>query len=471
MARFPLFDVHQEGRSPRTSAQEHINVYCDLKPQGDRSQMEWHGRAGLEAFTTVIEAHPSRGMLGVENYLYTVHEDQFYRVNLAGTVENKGTLLTTNGRVDMASNGAEVLVVDGSRTGYLYTIATDTFIQLDECEFPDDPAAVTVDFEGGYFIITKEESGEFNISGLYDGTSWDPLEFATAEGFPDNLVRVIVEKAEVILFGNQSTEFWQNVGNVDFPYQRVRGGAIEFGLAARWSVADVSKTVMFLASNRSGEVQVVRLQGYQAVPVSTPDVDRLINSYAVVSDATGLSYTYDGHDFYQVNFPSAGKSWLFDNNTGMWSELQYGTEGARHRAEISTKFGNDIILSDYETGALYKQSPTTYADDGVSFAKQIQSRHVHFEKEMHISKLWVDFEPGAGLATGQGDDPQCMLSVSRDGGHTFGPERWTSIGKRGAFATRAIWRRLGRAYNFVFRIRVSDAVKFVVTNSNYLDAR
>jgi len=471
MARFPLFDVHTTGRSPRTTAQTHINVYANLEPQGDRAQMHWHSRAGLENFSTVIEAHPSRGMLGVENYLYTVHEDQFYRVNLAGTVENKGTLNTTVGRVDMASNGAEILVVDGSDTGYLYTIATDTFESLDECEFPKDPGAVTVDFEGGHFIVSLEESGEFRISGLYNGKDWPALDFATAEGFPDNLVRVIVEKAEVILFGNQSTEFWQNVGNVDFPYQRVRGGAFEYGLAARWSVADVSKTVMFLASNRTGQVQVVRLQNYQAVPVSSPDVDRLINDYDVVSDATGLGYTYDGHDFYQINFPSAGKSWLFDNNTGMWTQLQYGTAGARHRAEISTKFGNDLVLSDYESGVIYKQDATVYADDGVLFAREMQSRHVHFEDEVSISQLWVDFEPGVGLATGQGDDPQCMLSVSRDGGHTFGPERWTPIGKRGRFRTRAIWRRLGRAYDFVFRIRVAAPVKMVLTNSNYVQAQ
>ena len=472
MARFPLFHTMQEGRSKRSTAQRHINVYAEITPDGDRSQLTFYGRPGLDAFTEIVAGPPSRGMIAIENYLYTVNAGTFYRISLSGTTESKGTLNSDREKVCMTHNGREILIVDGTDFAYLYNLFTEEFTTLQPCDFLGDGIkAITCDFEGGFFLVSLVADPTSNIgqrfykSGLYDGSSWNLLEFASAEGFPDNLVRIIVQESQVILFGEQSTEFWQNIGNGDFPYQRIRGGAVEFGLAARWSVADVRDTVMFLARNRSGEVQVVRLQGYQAVPVSSPDVDHLINQYDTVADATGIGYTVDGHSMYQINFPGAGTSWMYDNATNVWTELQAGAVGARHRAEIGVQFNGKITLSDWEDGNIYTQNTQTYSDNGTAFAKEVISRHMAMEQYLRISRIWADFEMGVGLATGQGSDPQAMLQVSQDNGHTYGAERWTSIGKIGEYVPRAIWRRLGRAYGWTVRIRVSDPVKFVLTGA------
>jgi hypothetical protein len=56
-----------------------------------------------------------------------------------------------------------------------------------------------------------------------------------------------------------------------------------------------------------------------------------------------------------------------------------------------------------------------------------------------------------------------MLQVSRDGGRTFGAEKWVSIGKVGQYLSpRAIWRRLGSARDFVFQFTLTDPVKFTL---------
>ena len=64
----------------------------------------------------------------------------------------------------------------------------------------------------------------------------------------------------------------------------------------------------------------------------------------------------------------------------------------------------------------------------------------------------------------QGTNPQCYLQISRDGGHTWGEYLQTELGRRGEFNSRAEWRRLGQARDWVFKIRVSDPVKFVLTD-------
>ena len=82
---------------------------------------------------------------------------------------------------------------------------------------------------------------------------------------------------------------------------------------------------------------------------------------------------------------------------------------------------------------------------------------------MIVDELFIDMETGVGLASGQGSDPQAMLTVSRDGGRTFGNELWTTIGAVGAYTARVVWRRLGLARDWVFRVRITDPVKRVIT--------
>ena len=66
-------------------------------------------------------------------------------------------------------------------------------------------------------------------------------------------------------------------------------------------------------------------------------------------------------------------------------------------------------------------------------------------------------------------DPQAMLEWSDDGGHTWSNEHWVSIGKIGEYKNRAIWRRLGRSRERIFRVTITDPVKRVIIGA-HLDA-
>lgn len=77
---------------------------------------------------------------------------------------------------------------------------------------------------------------------------------------------------------------------------------------------------------------------------------------------------------------------------------------------------------------------------------------------LFISRLEVEMQRGVGLSTGQGSDPQVMLSISRDGGMTYGPEDWLSAGTIGDYRKRVYATRLGSARDFVFKLVVTDPV-------------
>jgi hypothetical protein len=84
---------------------------------------------------------------------------------------------------------------------------------------------------------------------------------------------------------------------------------------------------------------------------------------------------------------------------------------------------------------------------------------------LSVGRIWVDFETGDGLATGQGSNPQVFLRYSKDGGHTWSAEIWRTLGAIGKYLNRVYWNRLGRARDWVFELAGSDPVKIVIMNA------
>jgi hypothetical protein len=98
-----------------------------------------------------------------------------------------------------------------------------------------------------------------------------------------------------------------------------------------------------------------------------------------------------------------------------------------------------------------------------------QSPHLSDEQVwLFFSQFQLDLEAGLGAVTGRVDphgnpgldgvEPQVMLQWSNDSGHTWSDETWTSAGRLGAYKFRAIWRRLGRGRQRVWRIVVTDPI-------------
>jgi hypothetical protein len=466
MSAVNLFGVSYFGKSTNVTSQERVNCYMEFQPGDDKSRVAIYGTPGLQLFASFGDT-PIRGMYVRDDLLYVVHRGTLWSVNNAGVKTSLGTIGTTSGRVYMADNGAMLMLTDGS-AGYTYTYATTTFATIVDADYP---GAGTNTWLEGFFVVNKPDTQRFYVSAINDASSWDALDFASAESNPDDLVRVFADNGKLYLLGKISSEIWVNAGEQDFPFVKISGASIEYGCAAPASVCKYDNSIAFLASNPAGDVFVARMS--QGIPerLSTPELEYVINRYGAVSDATAYSYMIDGHPMYIINFPTGGQTWMFDGLSKLWSRLE-GNGITRHRAEIGLEFINRIVVSDYENGNLYRLSADAYTDNGSPIALEIITRHVSSEdKDLIIDSLELDMEYGVGLATGQGVDPQIMLSVSRDGGHTYGNEVWKSFGRVGLYKQRAVWRRLGSAYDWTFKWRITDPVKRVITAPAYIKAR
>jgi Phage stabilisation protein len=462
--RIPLFGLGMASRSPYVTAKLLQNLYVEQRPQGEKSFLVAYQTPGLELFVDTGDT-PWRGGIEFEtgNVAYAVHLAKLYEINNAGVLTARGTLNTTSGRVSMAHNGVQVMIVDGS-DGYIYNTTTTAFSQITAAGFPDNPT--TVGLLGRRFIVSVHNSGRFYVSAIDDGLSWSALDFANAESNADPIIAVWVSNGQIILLGSQTTEFWGHSGALDFPFSALQGTANEWGIGARWSLAKYDNSFACLIKGRMGEVMVAKMNGYLPQRISTPDLDAIINDYSTTEDASAYSYMLGGHAMYAISFPTAGASWLYDGATGIWSKLKsFGQP--RHRAQFSLTLLGKTLVADHALGRLYRLTPAMLTDNGESIEREIVGETIAGQDNqgLSIDCLRLDMETGIGTTIGQGANPQIALSCSRDNGKTWGPDLWKSAGARGEYGTRVEWRRLGTTNAFTPKIRITDPVPAVFVSA------
>ena len=458
-----LFGKSTYGKSLNVTAQKRVNCYIEIQPGDDRSTISIYGTGGTTLFGSGLGDTPIRGIHSQGNFIYIVHRGTVYSVNNAGVKTIIGIINTSAGRVYIANNGVQMMIVDGT-SGYIYNFVTTVFTQITSTGFPANPK--TVAWSDGYFIVNPANTQRFYISKLYDGLTWDILDFSAAETNPDDLVIMVADNSILYAFGALTTEFFSNSGAADFPYVRISGGSTEWGCAAANSVVKFDNSIAFVAKNRMGQVIVARMYGYNPMKISTPEIEYVINNFSTTSDCSAISYMLGGHPMLQLNFPSGDTTLLYDGLSQAWSTLKsYGIN--RHIAEISTNYLDKTIFTDYSVGNLYFLDINNYLDNGNPIAMEVTSRHISdSDKRFSISRLQLDIETGVGLANGQGSNPQIQLFVSKDGGHTYSGARDCNMGAIGKYITKAVWRSLGRSRDFVFKFRITDNVKRVILDSS-----
>lgn len=451
-----------EGRSKTFDAQRTINLYPEVAESSNSKNVSaLYGTPGLKLFTTVGYG-PIRGCVRVSpDQAFVVSGLDVFSLATDGTSERIGGLISAGGPVSMAWNGSILMLADGVAL-YAYTGQSGVAII-------DGHVADRVDFVDGYFIFNEKTTGRFYISGLYS-SAIDELDFATAEGSPDDVVSLIVDHREVWLFGETTTEIWFNSGASLFPFERNQGAFIETGCAAAHSVAKMDSTVFWLGADDRGQGMVFRAEGFQPRRISTHAIEYQIGKYGRIDDAVAYTYQQEGHSFYVLTFPSAGATWVYDASNNMWHERAYrNTDGTftRHRSNCHMAFARKNIVGDFESGKLYALDLDTYTDDGAALARVRIAPHLAADlKRVFVASLQIDMEAGVGLSTGQGSDPKAVLQWSDDGGFKWSNELTASIGAVGQKTARVRWRRLGQARDRVFRLTITDPVKVAIVGAS-----
>lgn len=467
----PILGSAYVARSVNAADNRMINLFPEIVPEGGKEPAFLNRAPGLRLLATVGDG-PIRGLWTFGDSGYVVSGTEVYRLSTSWVATKIGDV-TGIGPVSMSDNGTQLFIACNGPS-YIYNATTNAFSQITD---PDFPGAVTVSYLDGYFVFNEPNSQKIWVTGLLDGLSVDPLDFASAEGSSDGVVGIIADHREIWVFGTNSVEVWYDNGNADFPLSRIQGAFNEIGCAAPYSIAKIDNGLFWLGKDARGQGIVYRANGYTGQRISTHAVEWQIQQYADMSDAIGYTYQQEGHSFYVLIFPQADRTWVYDVATQAWHERAGFVNGdfTRHRSNCQMFFGSEVVVGDYENANIYAFDLEDYSDNG-SIQKWLRSWRALPTGQNNLKRtaqhsLQLDCETGVGLNSGQGSDPQVMLRWSDDGGHTWSNEHWVSVGKIGEFYRRAIWRRLGMTMKLrdrVYEISGTDLVKTVIVGAELL---
>lgn len=413
------------------------------------------------AFT--LPNSPVRGCYSDSGTSYWVAGTGVYKRDAANIITLLGSVVTANGHVNFASSGIDLILVDGVN-GYNIVLATNVFTTISGGGFPANPT--NINYLSSHFVVTSQSSDKFYVK-LKTAPTWNALDFATAEGNPDNILSQKVLNDELILLGYKTLEVWSYTGNSDFPFQRNRGVVIDHGCIAENSPGKGGDSIYWLGGDNLGSGIVWRLNGYQAERVSTHEIEQKIKAMANIIDAFSVVYQYNGHIFYVLQFPSERKTLCYDITSGLWHTLGFkdaitGIEDI-WKASCHCFSGSMNYVGDTGSGKVYQLSSDYYDDDGNNIVMERTSTVTKKNQSyLFFKEVIIDLESGVGNNLPPGNDPKIGLCWSDDGGSTWSNWRFTTMGKIGQYSARAYWDMLGAGRNRVWKIRVTDPVKCVL---------
>lgn len=464
----PILGSTYVTRSVNAADARMVNLFPEVVPEAGKEPAFLNRAPGLRLLQT-IGTGPVRGLWAFSNdrqHAFIVSGNTLYKIDDSYIATAIGGI-TGTGPVSMADNGTQLFIA-ANGPSYIYNNTTNVFAQITDVDFP---GAVTVGYLDGYFVFNEPNSQRIWVTSLLDGTSIDPLDFASAEGSPDGVVGLIVDHREVWVYGTGTVEVWYDSGATDFPLQRIQGAFNEIGCAAPYSIAKMDNGLFWLGADARGQGMVYRANGYTGKRISTHAVEWQIQQYGNMSDAIGYTYQQDGHSFYVLIFPSANTTWVYDVATDAWHERAGLVNGnfTRHRSNCQMFFNNEVIVGDYENGNIYAFDLDDYSDNNglqkwLRTWRALPTGQNNLKRTAHHT-LQIDLESGTGLNLGQGSDPQVMLRWSDDGGHTWSNEHWAATGKIGEYYRRVFFRRLGMTLKLrdrVYELSGTDPVKIAI---------
>ncbi len=485
--------------------------------------------AGYAVAAVVGGTNKGRGVYvsTVENFLLAVIGNQVYRFapdpfdNDADLIPNVpaaiGALDTSEGDVYIAeNNGKEILITDGIYI-YIYDYNSDTFYSSKAgspnlVTFPFS-ASGYCSFQDGRFIVSVNGTQQWVLSAENDGLTWSTASASVGEiqskpGFIQAALPMPGGGNNLLVFGTNVAESWQDVGAALFPYQRNSTFNIDYGCVNPSTIAELENVVVWLAANEQSGPVIMYTQGSGIKSISTDGINFKLSELTNPSNCTAFLFKQDGHLIYQITWPSDNLSYAYDFNTSLFftitdEDLNY------HPARQVVFFNNNYYFVSLNSGNIYRfgtqYTSAQYEDEvqhiipriritpparlpsqryfiGKSIGFTIENGEINPKETIVVipghQGTAITTETPADLLTEDGDiittefdessgttyvlsSAVIDVSISRDGGESFGSSVRVDMKDTGKRKSRLIWQRLGIVNDATFQFRFSGYKRFI----------
>lgn len=411
-----------------------VNLFVEAT-RSDQRGVVLQSRKGLVE-DTEVGTGPIRGVFRKDGVLggseFVVSDDELFEDGVSlGTINGTGP-------VSFAAIEDEILICAGA------DIWSYNGSNLVAVTFPDGADVTKVAYSSGYFIALRAGTGQWYFSALYDGRSWDGLDFATAESEPDALLDVVIIDGNPVFFGTQSVEFWSSTGDPEIPFAPIQNRTFEQGIFATGCAVAVDNSFYWVGADKI-------VYRNDTVPVAVAD-DGIVERAEGSASLRLFLLIDERHKFVCLRGDTF--TMAFDVTTSEWCEFQsYGR----------TNFRCGPDMGDDTTGIIWRFEG--FSDNGGVLERRFRAGAT-LPGPFRVSRLRLICEVGTtpNLA-GEYAEPVIEMRYSDDAGNTWGIWEPETLGAQGNYRQRVEWRALGLFDDpgMLFEHRMTAPVSFRVT--------
>src|SRR3972149_5830452 len=246
-----------------------INLYPELLQSPTATKkLTLYPSPGVAALSSSSGGGAGRGPMPINGREFCVIGTSFIEVDSSGAMTVRGTVAIDSHPATLASNGDggnQIFVTSGTN-GYCFDLTTNVLTRVTAM----DGKCSQCDFIDGYFVVLDSLTSTLYVSALLNGQTWTPgTDFAQRSMAPDTL-----------------------------------------GI--------IGSDVAWLGTSRSGELCVIKTEGFTPRIISSYALSAQIQNYRKVADAVADVYSEAGHTFYMLNFDADGATHAWDTETQMW---------------------------------------------------------------------------------------------------------------------------------------------------------
>ncbi len=291
-----------------------------------------------------------------------------------GAITGKARAITETG---VGSLGATpTLVVPSSdSTAWYYDVGTGGMTKITDGDFPGNAGLTTVGsfaHIGGYAVIMTSD-GRIWASDLNSITNWTATSFDSTNAIPDKGIGCILYKQSLVMaFGQQSVQFYQNLGLTPFPLSPVPSMTEKVGCVSGDAIGEIGGTIFWCGSAPEGGLSVFQYNGSLG-RISNPEIDSIL----ILAGAANISITttsFYGLHFVIVNASTTTLVYCIEEK--MWHEWS-STERLWYKC-AGVSIGGTMVnyaISDQSTSGkvfLQNQAALVFTDNGNSYTRRIQ---------------------------------------------------------------------------------------------------
>ena len=432
----------------KAAVQTAINCYLEqIEGLGEDRVLTQVSAPGLSTYLSL--GAEIRGQRDVEGRWFVVAGATLFEI-VAGVSVSRGTIGSTTGKVALSHNNTQLTIADGP-SGYVLVLASNVLTRITALGWRGSNSLGYLD---GYTILVAPDTDQFYITQIDDSSSYDALDFSSADAQPDNIQLSLVLHRELILMGAYTTEIWLNSGGGLFPFQRYNSAQIDVGCVGKFAAIVASDSIFWIGQTRTGSGIVYQMVGHAPQRRSTRSIEQMLAKSTDITLAEMWTYQVDGHEFVAINAPGLATTLVYDAAMQEWHERAEWSDGWAPLRITSVCYVSGGQYAGDADGNLYLVDPDVYTYGADPLVRERTWPHMVRPTMQPITFHEMEL----ACTTGYGGN--VTLEISNNGGFTFGPKLLRSLGAIGRWMQKVRWFPLGTAEDRVFRLRCSDAVPF-----------